>query len=48
MAFCSATENDGTISVITLTFYATTARAGHVDQLAVSIPTFPETSVNES
>ena len=34
--------------MVTLTLYAAIEQAGHVDQHAVSIPTFPETSVDET
>jgi hypothetical protein len=35
-------------SMVTLTLYAAIAQAGRVDQHAVSIPTFPEISVDET
>lgn len=34
--------------MVTLTLYAAIAQAGHVDRRAVSIPTYPETSVDNT
>jgi hypothetical protein len=34
--------------MVTLTLYAAIVQAGHVDRHAVSIPTFPETSADET
>ena len=41
-------QHHGTISMMTLTHYVAPVRAGYSDRRAVSIPTYPEISVNGS